>query len=145
MEPSDFTARQVALRVRLDQVPARVALSRVRVAALVEDAHCGDDRLVRSSSRNQQNIVGIRACRNQPPRGRHVAQSTGIHPRSYRVPPQGAQNDGVYVNSLAADEGQRGVRRAYPADKLARLTALKTIWDPHNVFHLNHNIRPHSR
>ncbi|RAO61023.1 FAD-binding protein [Micromonospora saelicesensis] len=53
--------------------------------------------------------------------------------------------DGVYVNSLAADEGQRGVRRAYPAAKLARLTALKTTWDPHNVFHLNHNIRPHSQ
>ncbi|MER7586430.1 FAD-binding oxidoreductase [Micromonospora sp. NPDC127501] len=53
--------------------------------------------------------------------------------------------DGVYVNSLAADEGQRGVRRAYPTAKLARLTALKTIWDPHNVFHLNHNIRPHSQ
>ncbi|MEU8391121.1 BBE domain-containing protein [Micromonospora sp. NPDC048842] len=53
--------------------------------------------------------------------------------------------DGVYVNSLAADEGQRGVRRAYPAAKLARLTALKTIWDPHNVFHLNHNIRPHNQ
>ncbi|KAB1926876.1 FAD-binding oxidoreductase [Micromonospora noduli] len=53
--------------------------------------------------------------------------------------------DGVYVNSLAADEGQRGVRRAYPAAKLARLTALKTNWDPHNVFHLNHNIRPHSQ
>ncbi|WP_433650078.1 FAD-binding oxidoreductase [Micromonospora zamorensis] len=53
--------------------------------------------------------------------------------------------DGVYVNSLAADEGQRGVRRAYPPAKLARLAALKTIWDPHNVFHLNHNIRPHSQ
>jgi FAD/FMN-containing dehydrogenase len=50
--------------------------------------------------------------------------------------------NGVYVNSLAADEGQRGVRRAYPAAKLARLTALKTVWDPQNVFHLNHNIRP---
>jgi hypothetical protein len=34
----------------------------------------------------------------------------------------------------------RSVRRAYPADKLARLTALKDAWDPHNVFHLNHNI-----
>ncbi|MEU8157080.1 FAD-binding protein [Micromonospora sp. NPDC048986] len=53
--------------------------------------------------------------------------------------------NGVYVNSLAADEGQSGVRRAYPAAKLARLSALKTIWDPHNVFHLNHNIRPHSQ
>ncbi|MGW3607825.1 FAD-binding oxidoreductase [Micromonospora sp. NPDC005161] len=50
--------------------------------------------------------------------------------------------DGVYVNSLAADEGQRGLRRAYPAAKLARLTALKTVWDPQNIFHLNHNIRP---
>ncbi|MFI7658574.1 FAD-binding oxidoreductase [Micromonospora parva] len=57
----------------------------------------------------------------------------------------GPYADGVYVNSLAADEGQHGVRRAYPAAKLARLTALKTVWDPHNVFHLNHNIRPHSR
>ncbi|SCF21588.1 FAD-binding oxidoreductase [Micromonospora chokoriensis] len=49
---------------------------------------------------------------------------------------------GVYVNSLAADEGQRGLRRAYPAAKLARLTALKNVWDRQNVFHLNHNIRP---
>ncbi|RZT79393.1 FAD/FMN-containing dehydrogenase [Micromonospora violae] len=49
---------------------------------------------------------------------------------------------GVYVNSLAADEGQRGVRRAYPTAKLARLTALKDVWDPQNVFHLNHNVRP---
>ncbi|MEV0585056.1 FAD-binding oxidoreductase [Nonomuraea sp. NPDC050310] len=52
---------------------------------------------------------------------------------------------GVYVNSLTADEladGRRGVRRAYSAEKLARLTALKTAYDPANVFHLNQNIRP---
>jgi FAD/FMN-containing dehydrogenase len=48
---------------------------------------------------------------------------------------------GVYVNALS-DEGPEGVRRAYPPAKLARLTALKTAYDPHNVFHLNHNIRP---
>ncbi|MEU7779058.1 FAD-binding oxidoreductase [Micromonospora parva] len=66
-----------------------------------------------------------------------AARSAGAALRPYA--------DGVYVNSLAADEGQHGVRRAYPAAKLARLTALKTVWDPHNVFHLNHNIRPHSR
>jgi FAD/FMN-containing dehydrogenase len=48
---------------------------------------------------------------------------------------------GVYVNVLS-DEGERGVRRAYPADKLAKLAALKLHYDPDNVFHLNQNIRP---
>jgi FAD/FMN-containing dehydrogenase len=48
---------------------------------------------------------------------------------------------GQYVNTLS-DEGAEGVRRAYPPDKLARLTALKDNYDPENVFHLNHNIRP---
>jgi hypothetical protein len=48
---------------------------------------------------------------------------------------------GVYVNDLG-DEGEAGVRRAYGAAKLARLAALKDHYDPDNVFHLNHNIRP---
>jgi len=48
---------------------------------------------------------------------------------------------GVYVNALT-DEGQAGIQRAYGADKLARLAALKDRYDPENVFHLNHNIRP---
>jgi FAD/FMN-containing dehydrogenase len=48
---------------------------------------------------------------------------------------------GVYVNDLT-DEGQAGIRRAYGADTLARLAALKDRYDPGNVFHLNHNIRP---
>jgi FAD/FMN-containing dehydrogenase len=48
---------------------------------------------------------------------------------------------GAYVNALS-DEGAEGVRRAYPAGKLARLTALKNTYDPGNVFHLNQNIRP---
>ncbi|NGN62604.1 FAD-binding oxidoreductase [Streptomyces sp. A7024] len=48
---------------------------------------------------------------------------------------------GAYVNVLA-DEGSAGVRSAYRTEQLARLTALKDAWDPDNVFHLNHNIRP---
>jgi FAD/FMN-containing dehydrogenase len=48
---------------------------------------------------------------------------------------------GVYVNALG-DEGAAGLRRAYPAAKLARLTTVKNAYDPLNVFHLNHNIRP---
>jgi FAD/FMN-containing dehydrogenase len=48
---------------------------------------------------------------------------------------------GVYVNVLA-DEGEAGVRRAYPPAKMARLIQLKRRYDPDNVFHLNQNIRP---
>jgi FAD/FMN-containing dehydrogenase len=48
---------------------------------------------------------------------------------------------GVYVNVLG-DEGAAGVRRAYSAEKLARLTTVKDTYDPHNVFHLNQNIQP---
>jgi FAD/FMN-containing dehydrogenase len=48
---------------------------------------------------------------------------------------------GVYVNSLS-DEGEEGLRHAYGADRLKRLVTLKDRYDPDNVFHLNHNIRP---
>jgi hypothetical protein len=51
---------------------------------------------------------------------------------------------GVYVNPLG-DEGQDGVRRAYPAAKLARLAELKQHYDPDNAFHLNQNIQPAAR
>jgi FAD/FMN-containing dehydrogenase len=51
---------------------------------------------------------------------------------------------GQYVNTIT-DEGQAGVRRAYSEAKLQRLTALKDAYDPDNVFHLNHNIRPGTR
>jgi len=49
---------------------------------------------------------------------------------------------GAYVNAMSGDEGAAGVRRAYPPDKLARLTAVKDTYDPDNVFHLNQNIPP---
>jgi FAD/FMN-containing dehydrogenase len=46
---------------------------------------------------------------------------------------------GAYVNVLG-DAGE--VRRAYRDANFARLVELKRAWDPDNVFHLNHNIRP---
>lgn len=46
---------------------------------------------------------------------------------------------GVYVNLLARDEAER-VPAAYGAN-YERLTRLKAIWDPDNLFRSNHNIR----
>jgi FAD/FMN-containing dehydrogenase len=50
-------------------------------------------------------------------------------------------SSGQYVNAMS-DEGSGGVARAYSPAKLARLRALKTTYDPDNVFHLNPNIAP---
>jgi len=48
---------------------------------------------------------------------------------------------GAYVNYLGADADAYAVRAAYgPA--WDRLVALKTKYDPDNVFRLNQNIRP---
>ncbi len=46
--------------------------------------------------------------------------------------------NGAYLNVLNGD----AISRAFPPATLARLTALKTAYDPTNVFHLNQNIRP---
>jgi FAD/FMN-containing dehydrogenase len=45
---------------------------------------------------------------------------------------------GTYVNTLNDDP----IQRAFPPATLERLVALKTAYDPANVFHLNQNIRP---
>jgi hypothetical protein len=48
--------------------------------------------------------------------------------------------DGVYVNDLSHDDGDR-VRIAYGSN-YERLAALKKKYDPANFFHLNPNIKP---
>jgi FAD/FMN-containing dehydrogenase len=50
---------------------------------------------------------------------------------------------GGYVNFIG-DEGDAGVRRAYPPATLARLAAAKARYDPSNVFRLNQNVPPAS-
>jgi hypothetical protein len=48
---------------------------------------------------------------------------------------------GVYVNFMS-DESAPDVQVAYGARKYARLAALKTKYDPSNVFRFNQNITP---
>lgn len=47
----------------------------------------------------------------------------------------------VYLNYIG-DEGQARIESSFGPEKLARLRALKTKWDPENFFRHNQNIRP---
>jgi FAD/FMN-containing dehydrogenase len=47
----------------------------------------------------------------------------------------------AYMNHLAADDGFERVRASFGAN-FERLVAIKTRYDPDNLFHLNPNIRP---
>jgi FAD/FMN-containing dehydrogenase len=48
---------------------------------------------------------------------------------------------GAYANGNS-DAGPEETRRIYGDVKLARLAALKRVWDPDNVFHVNPNVVP---
>ncbi|HEX5121473.1 MAG TPA: BBE domain-containing protein, partial [Pseudonocardiaceae bacterium] len=52
-----------------------------------------------------------------------------------------AQGVGTYVNFMTDYEGDR-VRAAYGREKYERLAAIKAVYDPENLFHLNPNIKP---
>ncbi|MGH9003694.1 MAG: FAD-binding oxidoreductase, partial [Acidimicrobiia bacterium] len=49
---------------------------------------------------------------------------------------------GVYVNNLDRGEGEDRVREAYGSATYDRLAALKSRYDPTNLFRLNQNIKP---
>jgi FAD/FMN-containing dehydrogenase len=51
---------------------------------------------------------------------------------------------GAYVG-FVGDEGEEGVRRAYPPATLERLAQVKRAYDPDNLFRLNLNVRPEVR
>jgi FAD/FMN-containing dehydrogenase len=50
-------------------------------------------------------------------------------------------DDAAYVGFLT-DDGQARIRGAYPATTWDRLTRIKSMYDPTNLFRLNQNIPP---
>lgn len=89
-------------------------------------------------SRSAEWMLTVVAIWTDPaePTGQHVAWTRALWQamRPWSV--------GTYVNHLG-DEGDDRVREAYGAS-YERLLALKTTWDPDNVFRLNQNITPRS-
>lgn len=53
----------------------------------------------------------------------------------------GGVTTAAYVGFIG-EEGEDGVRRAYPPATLKRLTQVKRRYDPDNLFHLNLNVAP---
>jgi FAD/FMN-containing dehydrogenase len=54
---------------------------------------------------------------------------------------EGQEGHGAYANFLG-EEGETGVREAYPDPTWDRLRAIKRSYDPDNLFHLNQNVPP---
>ena len=50
--------------------------------------------------------------------------------------------DKAPANFVTADEGEKRLRASFGDDKYERLVAIKTSYDPGNVFALNPNIAP---
>jgi FAD/FMN-containing dehydrogenase len=71
-------------------------------------------------------------------RGEHEAWATALAGELRR----GA--DGAYAGFLG-DEGPERVRAAYPGAHWERLSAIKAVYDPENVFRLNQNVPPAGR
>ncbi|MBM0126404.1 FAD-binding oxidoreductase [Pimelobacter simplex] len=61
--------------------------------------------------------------------------------REYRKANAPFTTGGVYLNFIG-DEGDERIRAAFGADKYERLVAIKSEYDPANVFAGNQNIRP---
>jgi hypothetical protein len=81
-------------------------------------------------------MVNVAAMDERPEEGpAHKAWARGLAT---------ALSDGTaaaYVGFLG-DEGEQGVRRAYPPATLDRLAQVKRQYDPDDLFRLNENIRP---
>jgi FAD/FMN-containing dehydrogenase len=125
-------AQEILARLRASDAPMRVAQLRVlggAVARVPADATAFAHR----SSRIMVNLAAIHGGPDEAAPHEEWVQAFAAELR---------QSDaGAYVNFLG-DEGEHGVRAAYPGATWERLTAVKERYDPTNLFRLNQNVAP---
>jgi len=118
----------------LETSTARIPIAQLRVLGGAM-ARVPDDATA-FGYRGARLMVNVTAMDDSPEEGpEHKAWASGLAT---------ALSDGAaaaYVGFLG-DEGEQGVRRAYPPATLDRLAQVKRQYDPDDLFRLNENIRP---
>jgi FAD/FMN-containing dehydrogenase len=97
-----------------------------------------DDATAFGGSRSTGAILNMSACAPDP---ELLATDRAWVRDFYDAVIPHAQGAGGYVNFMTDYDGDR-VRAAYGPAKYDRLAAIKAVYDPENVFHLNPNVKP---
>jgi FAD/FMN-containing dehydrogenase len=96
-----------------------------------------DEQATAAGNRNAQFVLNIQSCWLDPGESTRHIQWT----RQFWAAMRPFSTGGVYVNLLSQDEGEERVRAAYGSN-YDRLVALKSKYDPTNLFRVNQNIKP---
>jgi FAD/FMN-containing dehydrogenase len=116
---------------------ATAAMAAVQVRVLGGAMARVPDGATAFGHREAKLIVNIAAMHQRPEERReHEAWASGL-----ATVLSAGTTAAAYVG-FVGDEGEDGVRRAYPPATLERLAEVKRRYDPDNLFRLNVNVRP---
>ncbi|MCW6005933.1 FAD-binding oxidoreductase [Micromonospora sp. CPCC 205371] len=125
-------AETIIERLRTSDAPMRVAQLRV-LGGAVARVPADETAFAHRASRIMVNVAAFfTSPEDQAVREAWVDEFAGALRQS---------DQGIYVNFLG-DEGEAGVRAAFPGATWDRLAAVKRRYDPTNLFRLNQNIPP---
>ncbi len=133
---TDSVDHAAATRI-LDQLEASTAMMRVVQLRALGGAMADVPSDATAFAHRDARVMGVAAAL-----GTTVEEAASFEPwveelsRSLRN-----GNEGIYVNFLSHNDPAQ-VRAAYPGSTYDRLVEVKRRYDPDNLFHLNHNIRP---
>jgi FAD/FMN-containing dehydrogenase len=96
-----------------------------------------DERATAAGNRHAQFVLNIQTSWREPGESPRHIQWT----REFWTAMRAFSTGGVYINLLSQDEGEERVRAA-SGTNYDRLVALKSKYDPTNLFRVNQNIKP---